>query len=331
MTEVARVLTANGGHKNVLSVFPMDWLFERVRGELKTYLLLDGAAAGNILQTVYELESNPIYVPLFAGTRYHKLLGSGPLLVSVTPQSPVFSWFTNESFTFSGFLIGTTVEQSALVAHLQEHLTISLSSKEEGLFRFYDPVVFFDWVSASEHQYAKSLTQAFDLFAVNTFSSDNINCWYLGTAREPSAVDRFPKGQAISPDVLEFFENLCERRLINAHITALKIARGLEPSINNKGIEDLADLCFNLKSVRAKQSYIISGGEYAEAYSRLERYEERYGVPVFEDLLKLDHLMSLNNASARQHMDGILNNRALPFSRRLEICTEYLRGEHVSA
>jgi|GEM_PF-3349865 len=122
---------------------------------LSRWLVLDRLP--DTLKRLYDLEEMPVYVPLYARTRFAGSLAQSPLLVSVSdPLAPLWQAFVEgqgES-PLRGVIITSHAPQAEVVAHLRARLEIRFYGQRQGLLRFYDPWIaahLFSSAAASRH------------------------------------------------------------------------------------------------------------------------------------------------------------------------------------
>lgn len=106
------------------------------------FLILDGSAHDNTIPaTIYQLEHVPRIAPLFRYTPYASEHLSGPLLIQISRNSPLWNWYFSNSNGETGILLyGFGVIDVAMMAsHLRTYVEAILPSGKKMLFRFYDP------------------------------------------------------------------------------------------------------------------------------------------------------------------------------------------------
>lgn len=113
----------------------------------QTYLLLEKSNIVDVRQTLYQHESTPQWVPLFADTQWAVYMDESPALIQVHPKSSLFKWAIGamaDSNSLRGLVVESFAELDVVAEWSRQRLTVNFDASRMGLLRFYDPLV---WVA----------------------------------------------------------------------------------------------------------------------------------------------------------------------------------------
>ncbi len=109
---------------------------------LQAWCVIDIARHPYLLQSIYQHESNPELNFLYQGTPLQTLLEYSPILLRLTPDSPLWPLLAQPLWQQNALVIWTEQrEPAALLRHLQSLLFMTLE-RHLTLVRFYSPATF---------------------------------------------------------------------------------------------------------------------------------------------------------------------------------------------
>lgn len=310
---------------STLAPFPFQILHDAVSRRETLWLLLDGANHAKPLHALYELGCSEHYIPLFCRTHYAHLMSVSPLLVEVTPESPLLSWFLDGHAHDAGFLFGSKVPPELLAKNLRSCLDVRLPDDSIGLLRFCDPQIFADLLRLECSGVMNLLTGDMSFFAVYTTDLDNINIWMYGL--RTSRHDISSNGICLlSVEDIELFESINEKRLILNHVSELYRKMFKEPEkIHEYMISEKLDE-FELQSYAATHAFHISTELYDKVYKRLELYEEKFNILYADDLFKIDEILETCGDDTKNRCIKIMMNNSKPVHERIDECITLTGG-----
>ena len=105
-------------------------------------LLLDGVSVEKLQQHLYQWAQNPVFEPLYLGTRWAELCDISPCLVQIKTQSdPVLTQFLSASRQEWGYLVLSDHPWDDMVTHFRWLTSVLHPQGEEVLLRIADPAV----------------------------------------------------------------------------------------------------------------------------------------------------------------------------------------------
>lgn len=113
----------------------------------QAYLLLDQAQIKNLSQRLFELAPNTPSQSLYQGTAYVSLQHQGPVLLTVTLDSPLAETFFQEWSTAGGIWLESDAPASEVLAHLRSLIHARVAGDVTVLFRCYDPRIAILWLA----------------------------------------------------------------------------------------------------------------------------------------------------------------------------------------
>lgn len=113
----------------------------------RAYLLLDQIQIENLPERLFELAGGVMLHSLFQRTAYSALDKAGPVLVAVTPDSPLAQVFLQEWSTTAGLWLESQADEGALLEHLRSLIHARVEGDVTVLFRFYDPRITALWLA----------------------------------------------------------------------------------------------------------------------------------------------------------------------------------------
>ncbi|UDI93467.1 DUF4123 domain-containing protein [Pseudomonas sp. IAC-BECa141] len=113
----------------------------------RAYLLLDQIQIENLPERLFELTGGVMPHSLYQRTAYSALDKAGPVLVAVTPDSPLAQVFSQEWSTTAGLWLESQADEGALLEHLRSLIHARVEGDVTVLFRFYDPRITALWLA----------------------------------------------------------------------------------------------------------------------------------------------------------------------------------------
>ena len=118
----------------------------------QAYLLLDGAQIDNLAERLLDQGKNTKFQSLYQHTAYSKLADIGPILVPVSPSSPLAHIFALEWSATAGIWLESEAGEDVVVQHLRSLIHACVEGDATVLFRYYDPRITRLWLTGLEPQ-----------------------------------------------------------------------------------------------------------------------------------------------------------------------------------
>lgn len=112
-----------------------------------TYALIDGVMRQDAIKEIYTFGEAIQVLPLYMNTPYQGNYDLGPILVSVLNNSSSLMT-TLQSWTDSTTFIQSPEPPQAILAHLQQLITVTDESQSQALLRFADPLITYYWLNS---------------------------------------------------------------------------------------------------------------------------------------------------------------------------------------
>lgn len=113
----------------------------------QAYLLLDHAQIENLPERLLKLAPNTPSRSLYQGTAYASVQHLGPVLLTVTLNSPLADTFLQEWSTAGGIWLESDAQASEVLAHLRSLIHAQVTGNVTVLFRYYDPRIAALWLA----------------------------------------------------------------------------------------------------------------------------------------------------------------------------------------
>lgn len=113
----------------------------------QAYLLLDSAQIDNLPNRLFELVGSTPYHSLYLNTAYSALVTLSPVLVPVTPGSPLADTFTHEWSATTGIWLESEASEADVVQHLRSLIHARIEGDVTVFFRYYDPRITHLWLA----------------------------------------------------------------------------------------------------------------------------------------------------------------------------------------
>ena len=118
----------------------------------QAYLLLDGALIDNLPERLLDQGANTTFQPLYQHTAYSELADIGPILVPISPNSPLAHIFAREWSATAGIWLESEVDEASVLHHLRSLIHVRVEGDVTVLFRYYDPRITRLWLTGLEPQ-----------------------------------------------------------------------------------------------------------------------------------------------------------------------------------
>lgn len=113
----------------------------------QAYLLLDRTQIDNLAHRLFEVTSSVQFHSLFQRTAYSALDEVSPVLVPVTPNSPLAHTFAEQWSATAGIWLESLADEKTVVEHLRSLIHARVEGEVTVLFRFYDPRITALWLA----------------------------------------------------------------------------------------------------------------------------------------------------------------------------------------
>lgn len=113
----------------------------------QAYLLLDRMQIDNLAHRLFEVTSSVQFHSLFQRTAYSALDEVSPVLVPVTPNSPLAHTFAEQWSATAGIWLESLADEKTVVEHLRSLIHARVEGEVTVLFRFYDPRITALWLA----------------------------------------------------------------------------------------------------------------------------------------------------------------------------------------
>jgi hypothetical protein len=114
----------------------------------RAYLVLDRIQIANLTDRLFELTGGATVHSLYQRTAYSALENVGPVLIGVTPDSPLAQIFSQEWSATAGIWLESATEPGQVLAHLRGLIHARVEGVTTVLFRFFDPRIAALWLTA---------------------------------------------------------------------------------------------------------------------------------------------------------------------------------------
>jgi hypothetical protein len=191
--------------------------FHITSSEIEYFWILDGSAWPDLPRRLWELDESPNAWPLYLNTYFEEVRNAGPWFVPCKPGTAVTGWVLEQlEFNPLGLLVAVTKSDSSkLFDHFQQLLECILPNGQQGLYRYYDPRVF---------------------YAINTFE-DQHYIWQ--TCRPSLTVEAWEPGRHLPIGVVRTAKNVkpCNDTLVISHtfLEHLSVQTRIHTVINTLG------------------------------------------------------------------------------------------------
>ncbi|WP_339437858.1 DUF4123 domain-containing protein [Pseudomonas sp. EA_15y_Pfl1_P104] len=118
----------------------------------QAYLLLDGAQIDNLSERLLYQGENTKFQSLYQHTAYNKLADIGPILVPVSPSSPLAHIFALAWSATAGIWLESEAGEDVVFQHLRSLIHARVEGDATVLFRYYDPRIMRLWLTGLEPQ-----------------------------------------------------------------------------------------------------------------------------------------------------------------------------------
>ncbi|POA34510.1 MULTISPECIES: DUF4123 domain-containing protein [Pseudomonas] len=112
----------------------------------QAYLLLDRAQIERLPERLFELESTT-FQSLYQTTAFDPLEEVGPVLVPVSPNSPLADIFFREWSAMCGIWLESEAQEAVVLEHLRSLIHARVEGDVTVLFRYYDPRITALWLT----------------------------------------------------------------------------------------------------------------------------------------------------------------------------------------
>ena len=113
----------------------------------QAYLLLDRTQIDNLAHRLFEVTPSVQFHSLFQRTAYSALDEVSPVLVPVTPNSPLAHTFAEQWSATAGIWLESLADEKTVVEHLRSLIHARVEGEVTVLFRFYDPRITALWLA----------------------------------------------------------------------------------------------------------------------------------------------------------------------------------------
>ena len=113
----------------------------------QAYLLLDRTQIDNLAHRLFEVTPSVQLHSLFQRTAYSALDEVSPVLVPVTPNSPLAHTFAEQWSATAGIWLESLADEKTVVEHLRSLIHARVEGEVTVLFRFYDPRITALWLA----------------------------------------------------------------------------------------------------------------------------------------------------------------------------------------
>ena len=113
----------------------------------QAYLLLDRTQIDNLAHRLFEVTSSVQFHSLFQRTAYSALDEVSPVLVPVTPNSPLAHTFAEQWSATAGIWLESLADEKTVVEHVRSLIHARVEGEVTVLFRFYDPRITALWLA----------------------------------------------------------------------------------------------------------------------------------------------------------------------------------------
>lgn len=112
----------------------------------QAYLLLDRAQIERLPERLFSLGSTT-FQSLYQKTAFASLEEVGPVLVSVSPNSPLAQAFFQEWNTTCGIWLESEAQEAVVLEHLRSLIHVRIEGEVTVLFRYHDPRITAAWLA----------------------------------------------------------------------------------------------------------------------------------------------------------------------------------------
>ncbi|HCS45578.1 MAG TPA: DUF4123 domain-containing protein [Pseudomonas sp.] len=112
----------------------------------QAYLLLDRAQIEHLPERLFELESTT-FQSLYQTTAYSPLEEVGPVLVPVSPNSPLAQTFFRDWSATCGVWLESEAQEAVVLEHLRSLIHVRVEGDVTVLFRYHDPRIAALWLA----------------------------------------------------------------------------------------------------------------------------------------------------------------------------------------
>ena len=113
----------------------------------QAYLLLDRTQIDNLAHRLFEVAPSVQFHSLYQRTAYSALDEVSPVLVPVTPNSPLAHTFTEQWSATAGIWLESLTDEKTVVEHVRSLIHARVEGEVTVLFRFYDPRIVALWLA----------------------------------------------------------------------------------------------------------------------------------------------------------------------------------------
>ena len=113
----------------------------------QAYLLLDRTQIDNLAHRLFEVTPSVQLHSLFQRTAYSALDEVSPVLVPVTPNSPLAHTFAEQWSATAGIWLESLADEKTVVEHVRSLIHARVEGEVTVLFRFYDPRITALWLA----------------------------------------------------------------------------------------------------------------------------------------------------------------------------------------
>ncbi|PPA01948.1 DUF4123 domain-containing protein [Pseudomonas sp. MWU12-2312b] len=113
----------------------------------QAYLLLDRTRIERLPERLFELESTT-FRSLYRNTAYGPLEEVGPVLVPVSPDSPLAQRFFKEWSATCGIWLESEAQEEVVLGHLRSLIHVRVEGDVTVLFRYHDPRIAALWLTS---------------------------------------------------------------------------------------------------------------------------------------------------------------------------------------
>ncbi len=112
----------------------------------RAYLLLDRIQIEKLSDRLFELTGGTPVHSLYQRTAYSALDKAGPVLIGVTPDSPLATVFWQEWSATAGIWLESEADEDQVLAHVRSLIHARVDGAATVFFRFYDPRITALWL-----------------------------------------------------------------------------------------------------------------------------------------------------------------------------------------
>jgi len=112
----------------------------------QAYLLLDRAQIERLPERLFELGSTT-FQSLYQSTVYSSLEETGPVLVPVSPNSPLAQTFFRDWSATCGIWLESEAQEAVVLEHLRSLIHVRVEGDVTVLFRYHDPRIAALWLA----------------------------------------------------------------------------------------------------------------------------------------------------------------------------------------